>query len=53
MEELTNGVKRPKELILMSLGWLAREGHVHVVLEESNYRISLSDKKRGEECVRE
>jgi hypothetical protein len=52
MEELTDGVKRPKELILMSLGWLAREGHVQVVFEESNYRISLSDKKRGEECVR-
>lgn len=34
---------RPKDIVLMSLGWLAREGHV--ILEgEGDYRISLRDK---------
>lgn len=28
--QVAAGLDRPKELILMSLGWLAREGHVVV-----------------------
>lgn len=28
LDQLTKGTKRPRELVLMSLGWLAREGHV-------------------------
>ena len=40
--DLKKGVDRPKNTILMSLGWLAREGYV--VLEETgaeDYRITL------------
>lgn len=34
------GIDRPKDIILMSLGWLAREGHV--VLEgEGDYKVIL------------
>jgi hypothetical protein len=36
-----NGIERPKELGLMSLGWLAREGHVIVRQEGSDFRIVL------------
>lgn len=41
--ELVNKLDKPRELILMSLGWLAREGHV--VLEgREDYEISLRKK---------
>jgi len=38
---LINGLGQPKELVLMSLGWLAREGHVVVVQAEGDFKISL------------
>ena len=41
LKELISGLKRPRDLVLMSLGWLAREGHVLVVSTESGYVISL------------
>lgn len=43
--EVAEGISRPKELVLMSLGWLAREGHVLVRQEGSNYRVSLRCEK--------
>jgi hypothetical protein len=38
---LVKGVDKPRDNILMSLGWLAREGHV--VLQEINgdYKVTL------------
>jgi len=38
---LAKSIDRPRENVLLSLGWLAREGHV--VLQQSNgdYRVSL------------
>ncbi len=43
--ELLRGVEKPRDLILMSLGWLAREGHV--ILEGSpDYEIYLREKNR-------
>jgi hypothetical protein len=41
LPQLVNGVDKPKELTLMSLGWLAREGHVLVRLENDTYIINL------------
>jgi len=41
LPQLIGGIEQPRELVLMSLGWLAREGHVLVSLEEDSYRISL------------
>ena len=41
LTNLFNGIEKPKELILMSLGWLAREGHVLVWFENNEYRINL------------
>ena len=41
--KLTTGLGKPHDLILMSLGWLAREGHI--LLEgEGDYEISLRQK---------
>ena len=39
------GIERPKELALMSLGWLAREGHVIVRQEGADFRVELRRRK--------
>lgn len=39
--QLVSEINRPKDLLLMSLGWLAREGHVILNQEGDNYKISL------------
>lgn len=44
LDELTKNIKRPRELVLMSLGWLAREGHVTLGTPESGYAASLNRK---------
>ena len=41
LEAISKGIERPRELILMSLGWLAREGHVVVDPIKNGYKISL------------
>ena len=44
LSELIIKLDKPRELILMSLGWLAREGHVLLEGEE-DYEISLREKE--------
>jgi hypothetical protein len=41
LQDLIKGIDRAPENILMSLGWLAREGHVILVKINNDYRISL------------
>lgn len=41
LEELAGKVDKPRDAILMSVGWLAREGHVVLEGEGPNYNISL------------
>lgn len=41
LEDLIKGIDRPRDNVLMSLGWLAREGHVILVQVDNDYRISL------------
>ena len=38
---VVSGIDRSKELALMSLGWLAREGHVIVRQDGKQLRIEL------------
>ena len=38
---MVSGIERPKELVLMSLGWLAREGHVIVRQDGKDFSIEL------------
>ena len=40
---VVRGIDRPKELALMSLGWLAREGHVIVRQDGKDLRVSLRE----------
>jgi len=39
--ELVKGIDKPRDNVLMSLGWLAREGHVIVQQVEGDYSVSL------------
>ena len=39
--QLVAGIKQPRDLTLMSVGWLAREGHVIVREEGNDYRVWL------------
>jgi hypothetical protein len=41
LDELVKDIGKPKEVILMSLGWLAREGHVFVKFEDDNCLIDV------------
>jgi len=41
LSELVRGIDKPRDNVLMSLGWLAREGHVIVQQTDSEYKISL------------
>lgn len=43
-KELTGHIEKPANLILMGLGWLAREGHVIVNEKDGNYEVSLRKK---------
>ena len=45
LDQLVKGIGQRKELILMSLGWLAREGHVIVDTEATGYRSKLTSQK--------
>ena len=38
---LVKGIDKPRDTVLMSLGWLAREGHVILQQVEQDYRVSL------------
>ncbi len=38
---LVKGIDRQGDNVLMSLGWLAREGHVIVLRVDNEYKISL------------
>ena len=39
--QVVAGIGQPRNLALMSVGWLAREGHVIIRGEGSDYRVSL------------
>ncbi|MCX5657939.1 MAG: winged helix-turn-helix domain-containing protein [Candidatus Omnitrophica bacterium] len=40
LSALVAGIDRQREVILMSLGWLAREGHV-IVEGDGDFKVSL------------
>lgn len=42
LDQLVKGINKPKDLILMSLGWLAREGHVTLGDQSTGYLSSLN-----------
>lgn len=42
LTDLCTVLERPRELILMSLGWLCREGHVQLTQQDQGYHVSLA-----------
>ena len=47
LDNLVQGIKKPKTLVLMSLGWLAREGHVSLGDEKTDYQVRLTVPSRN------
>lgn len=41
LSELVRGIDKPRDNVLMSLGWLAREGHVLLQQTTEDYRVAL------------
>lgn len=41
LSSLVRGIDKPRDNIMMSLGWLAREGHVLVLQTGTDYKVSL------------
>ena len=41
LSEMAKNIDKPRDIILMSLGWLAREGHVVLISIDGNDKISL------------
>lgn len=39
--QLVEGIDKPRDNVLMSLGWLAREGHVILQQINADHKISL------------
>ncbi len=48
VKEINEKVERPESLILMSLGWLSREGHIILDKEEDDFIVTLRDKKEAQ-----
>lgn len=42
LDELAQHIKKDRELLLMSLGWLAREGHVNLGDQQTGFRATLT-----------
>ena len=41
LSQMVKRIDKPRDLILMSLGWLAREGHVLLICVDGSYKIAL------------
>ncbi len=45
LSEITKAIKRDRDIVLLSLGWLGREGHVLIKKEGNEYRITFQKKE--------
>lgn len=41
LEDIIKNIDKPRDMVLMSLGWLAREGHMVLEGGAPNYKVSL------------
>lgn len=42
LDQLAGSIKKNKELLLLSLGWLAREGHITLEGPENGFKAALT-----------
>jgi len=45
LEDLVKSIEKPRDMVLMSLGWLAREGHVTLVSRDQSFVVTLNRSK--------
>lgn len=45
LDSIIKSIEKPRDTILMSIGWLAREGHVVLSGEAPNHGVSLRIKE--------
>ncbi len=48
-ENVIDGLEKESWIVLMGIGWLAREGHIILEGDQSNCTVRLSEKVRGED----
>ncbi|OGW74925.1 MAG: hypothetical protein A2Z72_00125 [Omnitrophica bacterium RBG_13_46_9] len=41
LDDIVTTIDKPRDIVLMSIGWLAREGHVILEGESPNYKVNL------------
>lgn len=41
LSKIVQDISQPRDIVMMSLGWLSREGHVILKEENQDYRICL------------
>lgn len=41
LSRIFQGIDKPRDIILMSLGWLAREGHVVLNKQDDEYKVTF------------
>ena len=46
IESIAEKIDKPKDLILMSVGWLAREGHLILEGESPDFKVKLRKRKK-------
>jgi len=44
LDQLTKHIKKDRSLLLMSLGWLAREGHITLGDAQNGFQASLTQR---------
>jgi len=44
LTDVVKGIDKPREVALMSIGWLAREGHVVVEKAGKDYQVWLRER---------
>ncbi|MCQ9207188.1 MAG: winged helix-turn-helix domain-containing protein [Omnitrophica bacterium] len=44
LDNIVKNIDRPRDTILMSMGWLAREGHIVLTGEGANRKVNLRNK---------
>lgn len=41
LDNIIKNIEKPRDVILMSIGWLAREGHIVLKGDAPNHEVSL------------
>ncbi|MCM8829557.1 MAG: winged helix-turn-helix domain-containing protein [Candidatus Omnitrophica bacterium] len=41
LSQIAQAIKRERDIVMLSLGWLGREGHILITKEGDEYRITF------------